>query len=305
MIVSPEQAAALLHDGRVVAIPTETVFGLAASIHQPAAIENIFHLKGRSRQNPLIVHVASLEEVRVFSSSIPDGFERLAEAFWPGALTLVLPVKEELLSPLIRAELPTAAFRIPAHPTTQAILKKTGPLVAPSANLSGKPSGTSHEHIELDFGKDFPVVAGEIQHGLESTILVLDGALWTIGRKGAIAKEAIEQVLGYKIHDTESNEKPRCPGQHFKHYAPNARLILSQKPTGDVVVGFSDRIYPDAKAVFALGNSKSPEEIAKNLYKILRLLDKKKIVAAEVDMNFPEEGLFTTIRERLTRAACN
>ena len=303
MIVSIDEAAQLLNQGKVVAIPTETVYGLAASIHHEAAIENIFHLKKRSRSNPLIIHVQSKEEALEYMDGVPDDFEALTKAFWPGALTLILPVKKSKISSLIRAGLDTAAFRFPAHPITQAIIAKTGPLVAPSANLSGKPSGTCFEHIEHDFGKEFPVVEGATQHGLESTILALDGVLWMIGRKGAIPAEAFEKVLGYVPQFLKSQEKPICPGQHFTHYAPNARLVLSPKPIGDVVVGFSDRIYPDAKSVFSLGSSKAPEEIASNLYKILRLLDKKKIVEAHVDMNFPDSGLYTTIRERLTRAA--
>src|SRR5262245_4612508 len=143
MHISLEEAASALKSGLVVAVPTETVYGLAASIDFPDAIEDIFRLKGRPSNNPLIVHVASAKEIAFYVTQQPPQFLKLASAFWPGPLTVVLPVDQVRIPSVARAGLPTAAFRVPNHPLTRELLEITGPLVMPSANLSGKPSATT------------------------------------------------------------------------------------------------------------------------------------------------------------------
>lgn len=307
MIVTLEKAAQLLTTGHVVAVPTETVYGLAASIHHPLAIANIFTLKKRPSDNPLIVHLANAEELYRYAQEIPATTFALVKAFWPGPLTLVLKANLSINN-IIRADLPTAAFRVPFHPLTHKLLQITGPLVMPSANLSGSPSATSPEHVAHDFGESLPILdGGTCKEGIESTILFYNGSAWEIARLGAIAPEAFKPVLGYipAIHKiTSQDDKPLCPGQMYRHYAPKAQLELCQEiPEGaSIVIGFSDRTYPPGCKVIALGRSDRPEEVGRNLYTVLRDLDTANILAALVDFNIPDEGLWLTIKERLVKA---
>lgn len=305
MRVNLKKAAEILLRGDVVAIPTETVYGLAACLNQPKAIEKIFKIKGRPSNNPLIIHVSHVDGISGLTQSLPNEVYRLAEAFWPGALTLVLPANEKV--PLMaRAGLPTAAFRIPNHEITHELLKMVGPIVAPSANLSGRPSATKPEHVEEDFGEDLAVLeGGSCQKGVESTILGMSEGQWKVYRQGSIPSEAFAEVLGYipDVLKLEKDKAPLCPGQLYRHYAPKAKLRVSGEPLdGEVVVGFADRNY-SGKKIFILGHSDKPEEVAQNLYAILRQLDQEHIKAAWVDMNFPRYGLWQTIAERLKKAA--
>lgn len=308
MRISLSQASDLINAGQVIAVPTETVYGLAASLKFPTAIDQIFKLKGRPTNNPLIVHAANAYQVSKYLKSQPEDFVALAKAFWPGPLTLVLPVKESDIPYQARAGLPTAAFRVPNHSLALALLEWVGPLVMPSANLSGSPSSTHYEHVEADFGTEFPVLdGGACGHGVESTILYFVDGQWQIARLGAIPAEAFEMVLGYKpeVYVNMCDSKPLCPGQLYRHYAPKTKLRLSHalQSYDGVVVGFSDRHYLGAHKVYCLGPSKQPEVVAENLYATLRQLDIDKIESVIVDMDFPEENLWVTIGERLRRAA--
>lgn len=304
MRISLQEAAHLLNTGSVVAVPTETVYGLAARIDHPEAIQRIFALKGRPRTNPLIIHVADAASVLPFTSQLPPHFDTLAETFWPGPLTLVIPVNDTVPS-LVRANLPTAAFRVPHLPITRQLIEQTGPLVMPSANLSGRPSSTSPEHVEADFGVEFPVFDGGVcSCGLESTILLYQGDKWVIGRLGALPQEALTPLLGYTPPFLVPTSTPLCPGQLHRHYAPIARLLLSDKPQkADYTLGFTDRHYPLTQPLISLGPSNDPETIASNLYNALRTLDTLGAHTAWVDTNFPHTGLWQTINERLRRAA--
>lgn len=306
MRISLEKAHQLLLSGHVVAVPTETVYGLAASIDRPGAIDKIFALKGRPADNPLIVHLANKEQISNYASAFPEGFFELADHFWPGPMTVVLPANKEMVPNQARAGLPTVAFRIPQHSLALALMEWVGPLVMPSANLSGKPSSTCKEHVEADFGSHFPVLdGGTCGHGLESTILVHKNGKWCIGRLGAIPPKAFAQVLGYTPVSLIEKSKPVCPGQFHKHYSPKAQLHLTDDPYGcsGVVVGFQDRSYPKASKVFNWGKLSQPQTVAENLYKVLRQLDQEGISEAWVDMDFPPEGLWLTIGERLSRAS--
>lgn len=311
MRVTLEQACDLLKSGLVIAVPTETVYGLAASIDFPHAIEDIFRLKGRPADNPLIVHAAASSEISEYIKEKPPQYEELAASFWPGPMTLVLPVLEEKIPSVARAGLSTAAFRIPFHPLTLQLLQKTGPLVMPSANLSGKPSATSAQHVENDFGSGFSVLdGGSCQKGVESTILCWKDSEWTIIRLGALSPEAFEGVLGYlprvKVGGEGQKERPLCPGQLYRHYAPQAKLILLNSiPTAmeGVLVGFSGRSYPEGCRLYSLGSSENPEAAAHELYAVLRQLDADGIQEAAVDMDFPDKGLWLTLRERLQKAS--
>jgi L-threonylcarbamoyladenylate synthase len=307
MKVTLEQAISLLNGGLVVAIPTETVYGLAASINFPKAIEEIFRLKGRPSNNPLIVHLASANNISLYVKELPKDFSKLAAAFWPGPLTLVLPVIEDTIPEIARAGLPTAAFRVPGHEITHDVLKGTGPLVMPSANISGKPSATSAEHVEHDFGSGFSVLdGGECKKGVESTILCFEQTEWVVVRLGAMPPETFLPVLGYtpKVKEVDGQDAPICPGQLYRHYSPKAKLILSDNiSNAKNIVGFSDRTYPKNSRLFSLGRSDDPDTAAQLLYDVLRSLDREHIEEAVVDMNFPKSGLWMTLRERLQKAA--
>lgn len=311
MRISLDKAAELLNAGKVIGVPTETVYGLAASLNHPQAIADIFSLKGRPSNNPLIVHLSGPEQLKKYAQTLPPAALQLAQAFWPGPLTLVVPVVLETVPALARAGLPTAAFRVPAHPVAQELLKRTGPLLMPSANLSGRPSATCVEHVEEDFGMDFPVLDGGVcQQGLESTILAWQDHAWVVVRQGALTPEVFGKVLEYvpKIINIDSRgvATPLCPGQMYRHYAPKAQLnLVSQVPEGaqGVVLGFDDRLYPTGLRLFSLGNSHDPASAAHRLYAVLRELDQQGIPEAWVDMDFPDNGLWLTLKERLSKAA--
>ncbi|MEC7839816.1 MAG: L-threonylcarbamoyladenylate synthase [Chlamydiota bacterium] len=307
MKVTIQQAANLLNDGFVVAVPTETVYGLAASLRHPQAIQKIFSYKNRPLDNPLITHVADISAISEFIDQYPPGFMELATAFWPGPITFVLPIKEGSIPSIVTAGLSTAAFRVPNHVEAVKLLKKTGPLVMPSANISGRPSSTTTAHVESDFGSEFPVVdGGGCKHGLESTVLIFRDGRWIIGRLGAISARDIEKILRYQPEfSIGKSQKPACPGQKYRHYAPRAQLFLGgEVPTNcRCILGFDDRKYlRDANVIF-LGTTSDPMSVANRLYDTLRHLDAVGLETAWVDMDFPHEGLWRTIRERLEKAA--
>ena len=304
-----EDAVALLQAGRVVGIPTETVYGLAACLHHAEAVAAIFTLKGRPRLNPLIVHVASVPEARALALEWSAQTEALS-ALWPGPLTLLVPARCELVPSQVRADLPTVGLRVPSHPLCRALLKRTGPLVAPSANLSGRPSSSLAAHIEEDFGAEFPVLdGGPCQAGLESTI-VLTAGVPQIARLGAWSAEHITACTGVNLLppgliDDQQQQRPLCPGQMLQHYAPRARLHLcsaSQPPEGALVLGFSDREYALARR-WVLGPSDDAAAAARTLYALLRRLDQEGIEEAWIDDQIPVQGLWSAIAERMRRAA--
>lgn len=308
MRISLAQAIQALNSAQVVAVPTETVYGLAASLNHVAAIEHIFHLKKRPHTNPLIIHVAHPQDIKEYVTAYPPAFEALTQAFWPGPLTCILPIDPSRIPSMVCAGLPTAGFRVPAFKLTHTLIQATGPLVMPSANLSGKPSATRPEHVEEDFGKDFPILDGGFcSKGVESTILLYQEMEWVIVRLGALAPHVFESVLGYQPRFVQNthDSPPICPGQLFRHYAPRAQLVLSDTaPLGEIpfVLGFKERHYPANKRVLLWGSILKPEEVAENLYQVLRQLDQEGARQAWVDMDFPRQGLWQTIAERLTRA---
>ena len=297
MRVSVEESVALLDGGDVVAIPTDTVYGLAASYHNSEAIQKIFTLKGRSKANPLIILVPSLESVFSLVKEVPQDFEKLVAEFWPGALTMVLPANEEKVSEEIRAGLPTVGFRHPAHPLTQQLLQIHGPVVAPSANLSGRPSATCPQHVEHDFGDDFPVLdGGTCQKGIESTIIGVQEKHWKVIRKGAITLSQLEDVLGYPVKESTAT----LPATSLT--IPRARLHLSKESyDGSIkaVLGFEERQYSGAEIVITLGSLKDEKSMMQRLHPALRELDERGITDVWVDMSFPRKGILVVIAERL------
>lgn len=307
MRIPLEKAQNLLQNGQVVAIPTETVYGLAASMKHPSAIAQIFALKERPSKNPLIVHLAHAKQILNYASSLPPSFDNLANHFWPGPLTMVLPSDTSLIPDQARAGLQTTAFRIPQHKLALALIDVVGPLVMPSANRSGRPSATHPEHVEADFGDDFPVLDGGIcDHGLESTILSWVEERWKIVRLGALPPEIFNPILGYTPEIVVNfKTTPICPGQLYRHYAPQAKLNLKYDLSAQpgVILGFNERFYPQATQVYRLGSLERPEDVAESLYAILRQLDTDNVAEASVDINFPEQGLWKTITERLFKAS--
>lgn len=303
-------AAAALARGDLVGLPTETVYGLAADARSDKAVAAIFAAKGRPQFNPLIVHVPSLDAAERFAL-VPPPARRLAEAFWPGPLTLVLPRRPGSgISHLATAGLDTVALRVPAHPIAQAVLKATAmPLAAPSANRSGHVSPTTAAHVAADLGEAVAVIldAGPTGIGLESTVVGFDGDRAFVLRPGGLPRAEIERVLGAPLLSPEDDpDRPASPGMLVKHYAPAARLRLdaSDVRPGEALLAFGPALPPGAGtavATFNLSPSGDLTEAAANLFAALRALDDKSDRIAV--MPIPDEGLGEAINDRLRRAA--
>jgi L-threonylcarbamoyladenylate synthase len=217
----------LLKNGEVVAFPTETVYGLGADAWNPDAVQTVFTTKGRPADNPLIVHISQYSEAEDFATEISDDARKLMKAYWPGPLTLIFKKKPDVLD-LITAGLDTVALRWPKHPLSQDLIARVGPLVAPSANSSGKPSPTRPEHVKEDFGEDFPVIeGGETDIGLESTVLDVTSTPYQIYRPGAISAHDITKITRKAVvqADKESgNTAAKSPGTKYSHYTPQATV---------------------------------------------------------------------------------
>lgn len=299
------RAAALLQAGGLVAFPTETVYGLGADARQAAAVAGIFAAKGRPRFNPLIVHVADMEtaeRVAVFSNQARG----LAAAFWPGPLTLVLPLRADAgISDLVTAGLETVAVRMPAHPVARGLLTTFGgPLAAPSANPSGKVSPTDAEHVlEGLSGRIAAVVdGGACPVGVESTILGLDPP--TLLRPGGLDVETLEAALGRPLAYGGDVVTPNAPGQLVSHYAPGAavRLAAGDRRAGEILLGFG----PGPAADLSLSASGDLTEAATKLFAMLRVADKLARARGATTIAIapiPETGLGRAINDRLRRAA--
>lgn len=312
-----DRAARLLAAGGLVAFPTETVYGLGGDARNDRAVARIFEAKGRPRFNPLIVHLPHPEAAHRYGR-LEAHAARLAQAFWPGPLTLVVPLAPDSgLSPLVTAGLDSVALRVPAHPVAQALLRAfDGPLAAPSANPSGRVSPTRAEHVldGLSGRIDAVVDGGGCAVGLESTIIsiagISTGGAPRLLRPGGLPTEAIEACLGMAlVHDgtaaTDADGQPRpdAPGQLASHYAPRAliRLDATTAARTEVWIGFG----PQTKdAALNLSERGDLVEAAANLFHMLRLADnmagpKGRIAVAPV----PAQGLGRAINDRLRRAA--
>jgi L-threonylcarbamoyladenylate synthase len=293
------EAAKILRAGGLVAFPTETVYGLGADATNGEAVAAIFAAKGRPLFNPLIVHVADLEEARRHVELSPRA-SALAERFWPGALTLVLPRrKNSPLSLLVSAGLDSVALRAPSHPATIALLRETGrPVAGPSANMSGQVTATTAQHVADSLGGkvDFILDAGGATLGIESTVVGFDGDRPLLLRPGAVAREEIEDLVGPL---GPPGNFIQSPGQLASHYAPRAALRLNagEIESGEVLLGFGDA--PGAK--LNLSPRGDLREAAANLFAMLRELDK---VAVRIAVSpIPAHGIGEAINDRLRRAA--
>lgn len=330
------KAADILRSGGLVAFPTETVYGLGALVFNEQAARKVYIVKNRPFDNPLIIHISSLEMLDTVATNIPEKALRLAEKFWPGPLTLILP-RNKSVPKVVSGGLDTVAVRMPAHPVALALIKEAGePVAAPSANLAGKPSPTTAEHVIQDlYGKiDAIIDAGETLYGVESTIINILSNPPVLLRPGAIPVEEIERVLGEKVlvpnyaRGLGEARTALAPGMRYKHYAPETPLVLIDPVSGDLealvekmILAVNEYLGKYSKVcivaskelagfyrsirgvhVVEIGSRANMFEVAKNLFKTLRMLDEMNCDVGIVE-GFEERGLGLTVMNRLRKAS--
>lgn len=324
-IFQPDQiadAARLIQDGQLVAFPTETVYGLGADATNPQAVGQVYQAKGRPSDNPLIVHVSSPAMVAQYAAVIPEKAQQLMDQFWPGSLTIILPIKSGALDPVVTGGLDTVAFRLPDNQVTIDLINQAGvPIVGPSANTSGKPSPTTAQHVYHDLkGKIAGIVDdGPTRVGLESTVI----DLWTdhpaILRPGVVTKAAIEAVIGSLTvdhHQVKDNETPKAPGMKYKHYAPNAQVLMVNDDDWDqvkdqLVVGSTGVLATDEHLnqlnldqsipTFSLGND--VQSASTHLFAGLRWFDDQPAITTIYAQTFPNQGVGEAYMNRLNKSA--
>lgn len=325
-----KEAAELIHRGDLVAFPTETVYGLGADALRPEAAKKIYEAKGRPSDNPLIVHVSKFEELVSIAREVPAQARKLAEAFWPGPLTMIV-WKNEKVPYETTGGMETVAVRMPNHPVALRLIEESGCLIAaPSANTSGKPSPTEAAHVALDMDGRIPMIldGGSVGIGIESTIVDLTEQVPMILRPGYITKEMLEEVLGEEvcidpgIIAADSLRKPKAPGMKYKHYAPKADLILVEGEIDAVVQainGLADekraaglkvgiiatdetmmRYHSDETK--SIGARTDEDAIARHLYRILREFDDSDIDVIYSE-SFATPRIGQAIMNRLLKAA--
>ena len=321
-----EKAGKILNGGGLVAIPTETVYGLAANALDGRAVASIFRAKGRPMDNPLIVHIADIEDISRFSlvSRFPEKAKLLAKKFWSGPLTMIMP-KGESIPDEVSAGLDTVAIRFPSHTLAQKLIKAAGvPLAAPSANISGSPSPTTAEHVMNDMNGriDAVVDGGECSVGLESTVITLAVDPPRLLRPGKITVEQIESVIGKievddaVLHQLKNGEKAASPGMKYKHYAPKASVVLLKGSTaayidfvnnhiesGTAALCYDDDIEKLKLKSFSLGKSGDYSSQAHRLFSSLRAIDRDESVKLVYARCPNPEGVGMAVYNRLVRAA--
>ena len=319
-----EQAADLLKRNEVVAFPTETVYGLGGNAKEDAAITKIFAAKGRPSDNPLIIHIAKLEQLDELVENVPTIAQKLMETFWPGPLTVIFEKKKGALSEVATAGLSTVGIRMPNHPVALQLIEQSGlPIAAPSANRSGKPSPTKAIHVKEDLDSRIAgiVDGGPTGVGVESTVVDCTGDKVVILRPGGITKEQLESVVGeVKIDQALINKeiKPKSPGMKYTHYAPNAPLFLvegtkekiqlliaEEKQKGHtvgVLTTEENKAFYQADYVYACGQRTDLSTVATDLYDGLRSFDHHQVDIIFGEM-FPTEGVGQAIMNRLMKAA--
>lgn len=321
-----QEAAKILKENEVVAFPTETVYGLGANALSDEAVAKIFEAKGRPSDNPLIVHIATTDQLTNIAVDIPEMVQTLITHFWPGPLTLVLKKKDSSVGEKVTAGLQSVAVRMPDHPIALALLKAANlPLAAPSANLSGKPSPTSAKHVIDDLeGRIAGIIdGGATGVGLESTVLDCTEEIPVILRPGGVTKEQLEQVVGEVRMDRallEEGQAPKSPGMKYTHYAPKAPLVivegspqfiqsLVEKQTAQglkvgVLTTEENKQYYKADAVLDCGLRADLPSVASKLYDVLRTFDETNVDLIYSEW-FPQDGVGQAIMNRLLKAAGN
>ncbi|MGE4271777.1 MAG: L-threonylcarbamoyladenylate synthase [Desulfitobacterium sp.] len=323
-----QEGAKLIRDGKLVALPTETVYGLGANAMDAEACREIFRVKGRPQDNPLITHISDLGMAEKLTEHWTPQAALCAERFWPGPLTLVL-TKTDLVPDVVSGGLGTVGIRMPKHPVALQLIQEAGvPIAAPSANLSGKPSPTKGSHVWQDLNGKIPLIldAGACAVGVESTVLDLTGEVPTILRPGGITKEQLEEVLGEVAVDHPSElQAPKAPGMKYRHYAPKGDLTLLIGERAKVIRKMVEEIrkgqsrlkkvgilctlesaaelhYHLPDLLYVLGSESNPAEVAGNLYEGLRLCDEQgmDIILAE---GVSDKGLGFAIMNRLIKAS--
>lgn len=317
-------AAEYLQKGDLVALPTETVYGLGANGLDPTAVAKIFAAKGRPQDNPLILHIADPEQMELFCKDIPESAYRLAAAFWPGPLTMVLPAKQ-VVPKCTTAGLPTVAVRCPDCQITRDIIRKAGvPVAAPSANLSGKPSTTTADHVYHDHAGKLPLIidGGPCRVGVESTIVDLTEDPPRLLRPGGITPEELTQVLGSLTVDKavtaqiDNDTVVKAPGMKYRHYAPQCQVVIvagtlaaagnyirKHFTPGDRVLCFEEELSAFADfAPLAYGCQQDVSTLSAGLFAALRILDDPAI--GTVYARCPEGGgIAYAVQNRLKKAA--
>lgn len=309
------QAAALLEEGEVIAIPTETVYGLAGNALDEKAVAKIFAIKQRPTFDPLIVHLPAASHLEKWAKSIPAAAQKLAEYFMPGALTLLLE-KKDLIPDLVTAGSPLVALRVPAHPMAQELLSRLPfPLAAPSANPFGYISPTRAEHVAHQLAAQIPYIldGGPCSIGLESTIVGFPEGKATIFRKGGISVEVLEALIGPIQVQDHSSSNPQAPGMLKSHYAPRVPLIVGK--LAELIPAYADKVVGvlsfqesfsaiPSERQFILSSSGDYTEAARNLFSAMRSLDQLPIDFILTEL-LPEENLGRAINDRLRRAAAS
>ncbi|WP_031314237.1 L-threonylcarbamoyladenylate synthase [Caldanaerobacter subterraneus] len=325
-----DYAAEVIKKGGLVAFPTETVYGIGANSFDEEAVKRIFIAKGRPQDNPLILHIALMDQVYELAAEFPEKAKKLAHRFWPGPLTIVLK-KSDKVPYVNTAGMNTVAIRMPSNPIAHLLIKRAGvPISAPSANVSGKPSPTDASHVIEDlYGKvDVIIDGGKCDVGLESTVVDLTEEVPVILRPGAVTLEMLKEVLGEVKLDPslltrpDENIKPKSPGMKYKHYSPKAEVYIVKGPLDKVVkkiqqlaknqlkngkkVGIMATVQTSTQYkegdIIVVGDRDKPETIAKNLFETLREFDRRgvEVVFAE-SFNYDDIGL--AIMNRLEKAA--
>ncbi|MDP4015295.1 MAG: L-threonylcarbamoyladenylate synthase [Candidatus Nanopelagicales bacterium] len=318
-----EAAAERLASGGLVALPTETVYGLGADARNPRAVARVYAVKGRPADHPLIVHIASGTELEAWAVHIPDYARRLALAFWPGPLTLIL-ARSAAVGDFVTGGQTTVALRAPDHSVAQAVLERFGGgIAAPSANRFGRVSPTTAEHVQADIGErldaatDLILDGGACRIGVESTIVDCTGPAGRILRPGAIGVEQVEALIGPLT--AGSSRAPRVPGGLRSHYAPNARLVLADAgDASQIVSGLAGAGTPPSRIGFlALADEPRPDgvvrliaprdarEYARDLYRALREADYLDLAVVVAVPPTGSSGAAVAVRDRLRRAAAH
>ena len=324
------EAAQILRDGGLVAFPTETVYGLGANALDETAAKKIYAAKGRPSDNPLIAHISCLEELKPLVAYIPEAGRKLAEAYWPGPLTMVFP-KSDIVPYGTTGGLDTVAVRMPSDPVANRLIKLAGvPVAAPSANTSGRPSPTTAQHVWQDMEGKIEMIldGGPVGIGVESTIVDVSGNVPTLLRPGAITMEMLRETVGRVEIDPaiqappSADLRPKAPGLKYRHYAPHADLQLVEGETDRVVETINDLVkeklaegkmvgvictdetrarYPQGE-VRSVGLRAKEETIAHNLFAVLREFDDLKVDCIYSE-SFSKDHLGQAIMNRLTKAA--